>query len=71
MLTSTVELDSRLFEFNMENISSQSKSAPLSAAWFLKNVVSRCDDSSSQTPPLALGLRPESGSGVRGVVGGG
>lgn len=40
--------------------------APLSAAWFLKSIVSWCDDSSSQTPPLALGLCSELGSGVRG-----
>lgn len=37
----------------------------------LKSVVRRRDDSGSQTPPLVLGLCPESGSGVRGSDSGG
>lgn len=49
----------------MENASLQSNSATLSTARLLKSVVSTFYDSSSQTPPLALGLCPESGSWVK------
>lgn len=55
----------------MENVSLQSNSATLSTAWLLKSVVSKFYDSSSQTPPLALGLCPESGSWVKSWWGGG